>query len=167
MLCGICLVGSPEHKANRDQVEDKMKGQFNIKNYTTEIPADRSILEIEKLLTLFGAGAIIKEYTDGKVFSLSFKLQDEAFRLPSNVKGVKEILFKGVRDQKDSDKRREDKAYRVSWRILKDWTHAQLSLIASGQAQALEIFLPYMFDGKTTLYQKFMEGKLLTAKKEK
>jgi len=145
-----------------------MKAKFNIKNYTTEIPADRSILEIEKLLTLFGAAAIIKEYTpDQRVHSLSFKLQDEAFRLPVSVEGVKKILFEGVRAQRDSEKRREEKAYRVSWRILKDWTHAQLSLIASGQAQAMEIFLPYLFDGKTTLYQKFMEGKLLTAKKEK
>jgi len=145
-----------------------MKGKFNIKNYTTDVPADRSILEIEKLLTLFGAAAIIKEYTpDQRVHSLSFKLQDEAFRLPASVEGVKKILFEGIRAQRDSEKRREDKAYRVAWRILKDWTHAQLSLIASGQAQALEIFLPYMFDGKTTLYQKFMEGKLLTAKKEK
>lgn len=145
-----------------------MDKKFNIKNYTTDVPADRSILEIEKLLTLFGAAAIIKEYTpDGRVHSLSFRLQEEAFRLPSNVKGVKEILFKGIRAQRDSEKRREDKAYRVAWRILKDWTHAQLSLIASGQAHAMEIFLPYMFDGKTTLYQKFMEGRLLTARKEK
>lgn len=145
-----------------------MKGKFNIKNYTTDVPADRSILEIEKLLTLFGAAAIIKEYTpDQRVHSLSFKLQDEAFRLPVSVEGVKKILFEGIRAQKGSEKSRDERAYRVSWRILKDWTHAQLSLIASGQAHALEIFLPYMLDGKTTLYQRFMEGKLLTAKKEK
>ena len=144
-----------------------MKAKFNIKNYTTEVPADRSILEIEKLLTLFGASAIIKEYTSERVHSLTFRLQDETFRLPANVKGVEKILFEGIRAQRDSEKRRADKAYRVSWRILKDWTHAQLSLIASGQAHAMEIFLPYMYDGKTTLFQKFMEGKLLTAKKEK
>ena len=142
---------------------------FKMKNYTTDISADRSILEIEKFLTLFGAIAIIKEYTpEGRVHSLSFRLQDESFRLPANVKGVKEILYKGTRSHHSSDgeKRREDRSYRVAWRIIKDWTHAQLSLIASGQAHAMEIFLPYMFDGKLTLYQKFMEGKLLTAKKE-
>ena len=147
-----------------------MKRKFNIKNYTTDIPADRSILEIEKLLTLFGAAAIIKEYTsDGRVHSLSFKLLEEAYKLPANVKGVKEELYKGVRDHhaKDSMKRREDKAYRVAWRIIKDWTHAQLSLIASKQADPQQIFLPYMYDGKITLYQKFIEGRLLTAKKEK
>lgn len=36
-----------------------MKGQFNIKNYTTDVTAERSISEIEKLLALFGADAIM------------------------------------------------------------------------------------------------------------
>ena len=145
-----------------------MDKKFNIKNYTTEVPADRSILEIEKLLTLFGAVAIIKEYdADGRVHSLTFKLQTDAFKLPANVNGVKEILFKGIRAQKDSEKRRNDKAYRVAWRIIKDWTHAQLSLIASGQAQPQEIFLPYMFDGKLTFFEKFEANRLLPPKKEK
>jgi len=144
--------------------------KFNIKNYTTEISADRSILEIEKLLALFGAGAIIKEYSaEGRVYSLSFKLIGDAFKLPANIKGVKEVLYKGTRSsyQKDSEKRREEKAYRVTWRIIKDWIHAQLSLIASGQAQPREIFLPYMYDGKRTLFQKFEADKLLTGRKEK
>lgn len=143
---------------------------FKIKNYTTEISADRSILEIEKLLTLFGAAAIIKEYTsDGRVHSLSFRLQDKAFKLPANVKGVKETLYKGTRDHhsRDGMKRRDDKSYRVAWRIIKDWTHAQLSLIASGQAHPHEIFLPYMYDGKRTLYQAYVEGKLLPQSEEK
>ena len=142
---------------------------FKMKNYTTDISADRSILEIEKFLTLFGAGAIIKEYTlDGRVHSLTFRLQNEAFKLPANVKGVKDILYKSTRSQHSGDgaKRREERAYRVAWRIIKDWTHAQLSLIASGQAQPQEIFLPYMFDGKRTLFQKYESEKLLTAKKD-
>lgn len=147
-----------------------MDKKFNIKNYTTDVPADRSILEIEKLLTLFGAVAIIKEYdADGKVHSLSFKLQTDAFKLPANVEGVKEILFKGTRSSptKEMEKRREVKAYRVAWRIIKDWTHSQLSLIASGQAQPLEIFLPYMFDGKLTFFEKFEANRLLPPKKGK
>jgi len=141
-----------------------------MKNYTTDISAERSISEIEKFLTLFGATAVIKEYTsDGRVDSLTFRLQDEAFKLPANVKGVKEILYEGTRSHHSSDgaKRREERAYRVAWRIIKDWTHAQLSLIASGQAQPREIFLPYMFNGKRTLFQKYEAEKLLTAKKDK
>jgi len=140
---------------------------FKMKNYTTEISADRSILEIEKLLTLFGAAAIIKEYTpQGRVHILMFKLQEEAFKLPANVKGVEEVLYKSSRSAHSGDgmKRREERSYRVAWRIIKDWTHAQLSLIASGQAQPKEIFLGYMFDGKRTLFQKYEADKLLPQK---
>lgn len=142
---------------------------FKMKNYSTEVAAERSISEIEKLLALFGADAIIKEYTsDGKVHSLSFKIKNEAFKLPANVNGVKDILYSGRRGYsgRDSMKKREDRAYRVAWRIIKDWTHAQLSLIASGQAHPQEIFFPYMYDGKRTLYQTYVEGKLLPQKKE-
>lgn len=137
----------------------------NIKNYSTEISAERSVAEIEKILASFGADAVMKEYTtDGKVRSLSFTLDGQGFKLPANVKGVKEALYPGKRSYhgRDSMKKREEKAYRVSWRIIKDWIHAQLSLIASGQATPQQIFLPYLFDGKRTLYQKYVEDKLLT-----
>lgn len=142
---------------------------FKMKNYTTEISADKSILEIERLLTSFGAEMIIKEYTsDGRVHSLTFRLLNDAFKLPANVSGVKKILYKKTRSHlSDGEKRREDRSYRVAWRIIKDWTHAQLSLIASGQAQPQEIFLPYMFDGKTTFFQRFEAERLLPPKKEK
>ena len=144
--------------------------KFSIKNYSTEIPAEKSIAEIEKMLASFGAEAIMKEYTsDGKVRMLSFKFLDKGFKLPANINGVQEILFSGKRDYhgRDSMKTREERAYKVAWRIIKDWIHAQLSLIVSGQAHPHEIFLPYMFDGKRTLYQAYVEeGKLLTEKKE-
>lgn len=145
-----------------------MQKKFNIKNYTTEIAATKSIAEIEELLAAFGADAVMKEFTaDGKVKSLHFKLQDKSFKLPANINGVKEILFAKRRSYhgRDSMKNRDEKSYKVAWRILKDWLHAQLSLIYSGQAFPDEIFLPYLFDGKRTLYQKFAdEGKLIARK---
>lgn len=146
-----------------------MNSNFNIKNYSTEVPASRSIAEIEKLLAAFGAMAIIKEFTsDGRVHFLAFRIENESFKLPAHINGVKEVLFSGRRSYhgRDSMKKRDDKAYRVAWRIIKDWIHAQLSLIASGQAHPQEVFLPYMYDGKKTLYQAYTEGRLLTQKSE-
>jgi len=143
---------------------------FKMKNYTTDISAERSISEIEKFLTLFGAEAVIKRYTPGgRVESLMFQLQGDAFKLPANVKGVEEVLYKSSRSAHSGDgaKRREERSCRVAWRIIKDWTHAQLSLIASGQAQPQEIFLGYMFDGKRTLFQKYEADKLLPQKTKK
>jgi len=141
-----------------------VNAKFKMKNYTTDISAERSILEIERLLTLFGAETVIKKYTpEGRVDSLMFQLQEDAFKLPANVKGVKEILYESSRSAHsgDREKRREERSYKVAWRIIKDWTHAQLSLIASGQAQPREIFLGYMFDGKRTLFQKYEAERLL------
>lgn len=136
-----------------------------LKNYSTTVPASRTISQIEKILASFGAEAIFKEYTsDGQAHKLSFKLGERVFKLPANIKGVYEVLYGEKQDYhgRDSMKKRDDQAYRVAWRILKDWIHSQLSLIHSGQAQPQEIFFPYMYDGKRTLYQKFVEeGKLL------
>lgn len=122
-----------------------------LKNYSTQVSASRSISQIEEILAKFGAEAIVKEYTaDGRVQKLSFKLNDRAFKLPVNVRGVYQVMYGDKREYsgRDSMKRRDDQAYRVAWRILKDWIHAQLSLIHSGQAQPQEIFFPYMYDGK-------------------
>jgi hypothetical protein len=139
-----------------------------IKNYSTSVSAERSIAEIEKILALFGAEAIMKEYlADGRVRGLQFKLNNKIFKLPANVNGVREAIFAGKRKYygRDTMKGRDTRAYNVTWRILKDWIHAQLSLIASGQAHPQEIFLPYLFDGERTLYQIYAEGRLLTSGK--
>ena len=144
--------------------------KYKLKNYSTTVSAEKTIAEIEKMLSQFGAKAIMKEYNeDGKVRMLSFKYFDKGFKLPANVNGVKKVLYEGKRSYhgRDSMKLREERAYRVTWRIIKDWVHAQLSLIASGQAHPHEIFLPYMYDGERTLYQalkernfKLLEGKV-------
>jgi len=50
-------------------------------------------------------------------------------------------------------------AYRVAWRILKDWTEAQLALVQSGQVDFAQAFLAYVegADG-TTLYRHMLSG---------
>lgn len=55
----------------------------------------------------------------------------------------------------------EDEAYRVAWRILRDWLHSQLSIIATEQVKPEQVFLPYlMITGEKTLAEHFSEGKL-------
>jgi hypothetical protein len=130
---------------------------MNLKNYTTEVAADRSVAEIEKLLVQFGATNIMKNYQgDGRITSLVFKLEDKVYQLPANFEGVMKILYA----KPTINKEHENRAYRITWRIIKDWIHSQLSLIASGQAQPEEVLLPYMWDGKRTLFQAYKEGRL-------
>lgn len=136
---------------------------FKIKNYTTGVSAEKSIFEIEQMLSLFGATHLMKELAgDGKTRIVGFRIGDKNFKLPANYEGVYKIMFGNLRDsgKKNCIKNREDQAYRITWRIIRDWLHAQLSLISSGQAQPDEIMLPYMFDGKRTLYQRYKDGVL-------
>lgn len=136
---------------------------FKLMNYTTEVPADRSIMAIKKLLVEFGANAIMEEYlSDGKIYSIAFKIGTRSYKLPVNYDGVKRVLFENKRTRGvDSDRKRDEQSYRVSWRILHDWIHSQLSLVKSGQAMADQVLLPYMmFDGKRTLYEAYKQGGL-------
>jgi hypothetical protein len=136
---------------------------MNIKNYSTGVPAEKSIGEIEKLLSMFGCDAIMKDYTgDGRVRSLAFKYQGNAYKLPINSEGVFNVMFsqKRVRHSVNAKRNREEQAYRIAWRLLKDWIHAQLSIVVSGQATPEQIMLPYMWNGKKTVYEAFKDGQL-------
>lgn len=138
-----------------------MKNDFKIKNYTTSIAVEKTLMEIEQLLVSFGASLIMKDISpDGRTKALSFKLQDKGYKLPANADGVKMILTpKGSRTRTPMLEQ-DRQADRVAWRIVKDWLHAQLSLIASGQAVPEQILLPYQYNGKRTLYEIYKEGRL-------
>jgi hypothetical protein len=132
-------------------------------NYTTSVSADKSIIEIEKILSQFGASAVMKEFrTDGRIICLSFKLDGKGYKIPLNSEGVETVMYK-----KGAKKESQQlQAYRVACRIIKDWIHAQLSLIISGQAQPDQVLLPYLWDGKRTLYEAYRDGKLQIENKE-
>jgi len=143
---------------------------LKLKNYSTSVPAERTISEIEKMLAQFGATAVMKEYmSGGEVYLLAFKIGERSYKLPANVKGVHQVMYgdKKRYHGRDSMKHREQQSYRVAWRIIKDWLHAQLSLISSGQAEPEQVLFPYAYDGKRTLYQAWKDnGKLLSMGKE-
>lgn len=138
-------------------------------SYTTNIKAEKSISEIEQLLAEFGANKIIKDYlSDGRVSGIAFQLNGKGFKLPNNQEGVFNILFKNKSSRINGTKEREERAYRVSWRILREWIHAQLSLIASGQAEPEQALLPYMWNGKESFYDAVKKKDFqLEAPKEK
>ncbi len=90
-------------------------------NFTTEVPADRTISEIQKCLAAHGARSILSEYDDnGYIVAVSFQIlvgqQLISFRLPSDWRPVLQIL---ERDPKVRRRVRpsQEQALRVSWRI--------------------------------------------------
>jgi hypothetical protein len=67
------------------------------------------------------------------------------------------MLKEVKRYRNDTKKRLQDQAQRTAWKIVHEWVHIQLSMIQLGQAQPLEVFMPYIFDTRSqqTLFQVF------------
>ncbi|HZV71663.1 MAG TPA: hypothetical protein VFG10_19060 [Saprospiraceae bacterium] len=141
---------------------------MNIKNYTSEVPASRSMAHIEDLLVQIGASNINKSYHEKVCSGITFLFTDPkmgplAFRLKAQVDEAFNVLFKEVKKPIAGTKERVlAQANRTAWKILSDWTEVQCSMIILGQAEALQMFLPFVYDVKNdeTLYDKVASGKL-------
>lgn len=130
-----------------------------ILNYTTQIEAEKTAVEIQLKLVKAKARAVTSEYDDnGKIWAMSFGLETPhgflRFRIPANSKGVFNAL---VRDRKLARKyKNPDQARRVAWRILKDWIEAQIAIVESEHSVLEEVFLPYAMDKRgKTLFEYF------------
>jgi hypothetical protein len=141
---------------------------IKLKNYTTEVPASRSIDNIERLLVDFDASNIMKEYEElqqlpGKICtSISFIVEVEGmklpFRLPANVQKVATWLKK--QKPQTTPKTIAEQANRIAWKQQHEILHLQLGQIEMNQLEKLEVFFPYLYDiqNRQTYYQKIKEG---------
>lgn len=142
-----------------------------ILNYSTQVPPERTVGEITSLLVRKGAKSITSDFhEDGRVKAVSFIMLvgglPTRFLLPVNVSGVARVMLRD-KPHKPShrisrgayEKKTEQQAEWVAWRILKDWVEAQMALIESGQAEAAQVFMPYATaqDGRT-MYELFVEN---------
>jgi hypothetical protein len=130
-------------------------------NYTT-IASTKTVGEIQTLLARAGASRIMVEYTGGEPSALSFELLGNGYRLPCRAEKVLQAL-KADRNVA-SRYRTAEQANRVGWRILKDWTEAQLAIIQTGMVAAAEVFMPYqiMATGETLYEHWASHDRLLT-----
>lgn len=131
-----------------------------MRNYTSTVPAEKSIALIESKLVEAGASQISKEYSkDGQVVALSFTLladrntmQFLPVRLPANVAACLTVLKARRKSWSAAgDRADQQQAPRTAWKLLLDWVDVQLSMIELRQAEAAQIFLPYVVSpsGKT------------------
>jgi len=147
-----------------------------LKNYTSEVPVSQTIYRIEQVLIKCGVSGIMKEYvgTDGEIAAITFQIEAPlgkiTIRLPADKSKALDALWL---DYVDGDKltakgdaiepcyskkkkRRVDfaeQAARTAWKIVQDWIEVQMSMIQMKQADTLQVFLPYVFDGKRTYYE--------------
>jgi hypothetical protein len=142
-----------------------------LKNYTTEVPANRSISEIQEMLQKRGVAGVMMEYEQGtgRIESLAFKIdingQSWGFRLPLRWRQAHDVLYRRSKREARYTKTREDHAYRVAWRILRDWVAIQMALVELEIVQMQEVFLPYVVQRNgQTLFENIVTdpSKLLT-----
>jgi len=140
----------------------KNKSYERIKNFSTTISVEKTLSEIERMLAKYGATKIMKEFDDeGNVKLLAFMIISSKgelpIKLPIQVHKIMEIFKNQVNEKKLPKKylRNKEQAYKVGWRIIKDWLDAQLSLLAIEMVKIEEIFLPYIYDFNTkkTMFQ--------------
>ena len=143
-----------------------------IKNYTTDIPAERTIAEIQKILAQNGARGIAIEYDEaGTIKDIFFKIKlnnkELPFRLPAKAERVYQTLWG---EKLEWEHARfgagwKQKAERIAWRICKTWLEAQITLINLDQAKIEEVFLPYLImSGNKTLFETMEQNHFLLPK---
>src|SRR5688572_1029073 len=128
-----------------------------MKNYTSTVAPEKSIMQIEQLLIKAGAKSIAKEYSaDGKVAASSCAIKNPETDLPVGIRMPSDceaayIVLKAMRKQtwlSESQKQAiRQQAERSAWRLLLDWVAVQLSMIELRQAELLQVFLPYIWNG--------------------
>ncbi len=144
--------------------------QKGLKNYTTEIPALKTISEIEEILVKHGATDTWKQYDDrGKVTALNFAVKTEFGKMPfkfsidANVicAVLKEQVQQGSRGISMKQASDIEHARNVGWRIVKDWIDSQMALVSLKMRKLEQIFLADIYDMRTekTFFQILQDKK--------
>jgi hypothetical protein len=103
-----------------------------ILNYTTQIEAEKTLVEIQKILMRAKAKQILLEYDESQnIKSVSFMLEsnDEKlyYKLPCNSEGVYRSLQRNAQPRYQT----RAQAYRVAWRVIKDWLEEKVKSLTS------------------------------------
>lgn len=144
---------------------------MNLRNYTSGSPVERSVAFIERRLVEVGACHISKEYHKGMLIGITFALSGlhgrmVPIRLPANVERCEQLFSAEVkRPRRDTMAKIHQQAERTAWKLLSDWVDVQCSMIMLQQAEPLEIFLPYLYDGNLgqTFFQALKSGEKFKA----
>lgn len=137
---------------------------MNIKNYTSGVSVSSTVARIEQLLAEAGASSVSKDYEAGILMALSFRIptptgRSMTIRLPAKVDAVFDTMKKDiVRPHKHTMDRLREQAGRTAWKLMQDWVAVQISLIQMQQADVVEVFLPYIWDGEHSFYHLLRQG---------
>lgn len=132
---------------------------------TTQISAEQTVGEIQKILGYYGAQAILLEYKAKEVAAVSFKIdvkgQEVPFRLPCRWEAIHQTMMRRIkRHRPGMDYTAQSK--RVAWRQILRWIQAQMALVETSMVKIEEVFLPYI-QTRTgqTMYERLEAGNFL------
>lgn len=147
---------------------------------TTKIDSGKTAGQITACLSQYGAQAIMTEFENGEISSISFRIEIGQnpihFKLPCRWQQIEAILqrkrkgkagryYRGTYRKYDNS----DQAKRIAWRQILRWVEAQLALVETSMVTMQEVFLPYVQINPKgqTLFEKIKEnGFMLEYKKE-
>lgn len=138
-----------------------------LKNYTTTIDSTKSIAEIIDFIVNVGATDISQSFKERECVAIKFIINHNensvVYKLTANPEAAYSILIsqrKKINPEIEEKVRKQ--AFKVAWRILRDWIDAQCALIKLGQATPVQLFLSYMYDpsSDSTIYDKLESGEL-------
>lgn len=128
---------------------------MNLKNYTSSVPVERSLMLIEKMLIDIGATNISKSINeqkevDGIVFMITVNAKPTLFKLKARVDEVFKIMWKDVSPRsafkKEVKDNKREQAKRTAWKLLFDRVAMDATDIQLGQMELLEVFLTRAYD---------------------
>jgi hypothetical protein len=137
---------------------------MNIKNYTSEVAFSTSLAKIQKLLVSAGAKNIMLSYDDSErceavAFVLPMDGKQLTFQLPARVDAIYNLLIAEFkRPTSTSYTNAKNQAERTAWKILAEWVEIQITMIRLEQAEVLQVFFPFLTDGKQTYYEKIKKN---------
>lgn len=152
-----------------------------LKNYTSNVPVSQTIYRIEQTLIKCGVLGITKEYgPEGEVSAVRFHIpimgKEATIRLPADKEKAQDALWLDYADGAEltpdgksmafdwnNRKRKKradfsDQAERTAWKIIQDWIECQMSMIQMQQAETAEVFMPYIWDGRATIYARVKDS---------
>lgn len=137
---------------------------FKVKNFTSSMPVINIIARIEELLSKIGATHIEKFYESGVpigiVFSINHMGKPLSFKIPANIKTAGKLLKEIPLYRKKGQAFLEAQSARTAWKLVYNWVEIQINMIKLEQAEALQVFMPYIYDKalNKTLYQHLSEN---------
>ena len=115
----------------------------NLKNYTTTVPVERTVSQIESLLVSIGATHIEKEFQGGNIASLIFTIPHENASVKVKLPARYQEALLVIRKIPEYKNKKQDwlinQTMKVAWRILLNWIEVEVAMLQIRNSNLLQV----------------------------